>query len=200
MVVNQDLTCVLAQLCTSDPHVPPTARLLFFLFFFFGFFIFILQCLCVSDSKMTEHPTKEKEVLEIFEEVSVRRREAEIVSVFFSFSFSGFDRCKRAMFKRNYFYNQVRFRIFKKLCELIRSNVFLFFFFFFFSFFFTLNQLTQQMFYRHFAGIWSFWLDSEEYTWCVHVWMGTMEEKNGPAFFPDQNILFIWLLFSCTSL
>ncbi|KAK7115760.1 probable ATP-dependent RNA helicase DDX49 [Littorina saxatilis] len=30
------------------------------------------------NSKMTEHPTKEKEVLEIFEEVSVRRREAEI--------------------------------------------------------------------------------------------------------------------------
>ena len=28
--------------------------------------------------------------------------------VFFSFSFSGFDRCKLAMFKRNYFYNQVR--------------------------------------------------------------------------------------------
>jgi len=28
--------------------------------------------------KMTEHPSKEKEVLEIFEEVSVRRREAEI--------------------------------------------------------------------------------------------------------------------------
>ena len=36
---------------------------------------------------MTEHPTKEKEVLEIFEEVSVRRREAEIVSVFFLFLF-----------------------------------------------------------------------------------------------------------------
>ena len=51
------------------------------------FKIFILQYLCVSDSKMTEHPTKEKEVLEIFEEVSVRRREAEIVSVFFLFLF-----------------------------------------------------------------------------------------------------------------
>jgi hypothetical protein len=28
---------------------------------------------------MTEHPTKAKEVLEIFEEVALRRREAEIV-------------------------------------------------------------------------------------------------------------------------
>ena len=33
------------------------------------------------DTKMTEHPTKAKEVLEIFEEVALRRREAEIVSL-----------------------------------------------------------------------------------------------------------------------
>jgi hypothetical protein len=35
--------------------------------------------LVTADTQMTEHPTKAKEVLEIFEEVALRRREAEIV-------------------------------------------------------------------------------------------------------------------------